>query len=223
MSYENCFDEIFEGEGKYDIPIILPVTEIGVTGWELFENARHAKPQQNVPANMDYRQELGVHFFQDDHKFEIVWSQPRKHLGKLRMYGCVLSPDFSMFVDFPMAVQIMQAYKRHWVARFWQEQGLTVIPTICWSTPESYEWCFDGEPHNSIVAVADIGCTRNPEARELFRKGYDEMISRLSPSKVLFFTYGRGEKDFSGNVEYINIKQMKNFLGGEQWVAEEEG
>ena len=127
------------------------------------------------------------------------------------MYGCLLSPDFSMYTDFPVAVQIMQAYKRHWVARFWQELGFTVIPTICWSTPASYEWCFDGEPHNSIVAVANIGCTRKPEVKALFDLGYSEMLKRLKPSKILFFTYQREGLDYEGNVEYINIKQQKNF------------
>lgn len=211
MSYLNCSEQIFQGEGKYGIPIIKPVYELPyIEKFDMFEIARLAKPQKNIPISFDYRQDYGVHFFQDDHKFDIVFSKPRKHLEKLKLYGCLLSPDFSMYTDFPMAVQIMQHYKKHWVARFWQEQGLTVIPTICWSTLESYEFCFDGEPHNSIVAVSDIGCCRNPEVRRLFQKGYDEMIKRLNPSKVLFFTY-RNEND-NGIVKYINIKRQKNFV-----------
>lgn len=211
MSYLNCSEQIFSGEEKYGIPIIEPVYEIPyIEKWDMFEIARLAKPQKNIPVTFDYRQDYGVHFFQDDHKFDIVFSKPRKHLEKMKLYGCLLSPDFSMYTDFPLAVQIMQHYKKHWVARFWQEQGLTVIPTICWSTQKSYEFCFEGEPHNSIVAVSDICCCRNPEAKELFQKGYDEMIKRLNPSKVLFFTY-RNEKD-NGIVHYINIKRQKNFI-----------
>ena len=208
--WENCSDRIFEGEGIYDIPVILPVENVSVESWDLFENVRHAK-KQDIPAHLDYRQDVGVHFFQDDHKFDIVWSKPRKHLNHLRLFGCVLSPDFSMYTDFPRAVQIMQHYKKHWVARFWQESGLTVIPTICWSTPDSYDWCFDGEPKNSIVAVSDIGCTRVPEVRALFELGYKEMLERLCPRKILFFTYSEKNKVYEGSVEYINIKKIKNF------------
>ena len=212
MSYENCFEEIFEGEGKYNIPIIKPVYDLNINAWALFEDCRN-RYNKEADSMLDTRKKKGVHFFQDDHKFDIVWTHPRKHLEKLRAYGCLLSPDFSMYTDFPMAVQIMQQYKKHWVARFWQEQGLTVIPTIGWTTKESFEWCFDGEPHNSIVAVADIGCSKKPEVRELFLQGYEEMLRRLTPSKVLFFTYGKKEKAFTGNVEYVNIKQIKNFEG----------
>lgn len=116
-----------------------------------------------------------------------------------------------MYTDFPVAVQIMQHYKKHWVARFWQENGINVVPTICWSTTESYEWCFDGEPHNSVVAVSNIGCSRKPEIRKLFDDGYNEMLSRLNPSKILFFTYKRKPMSYKGNVEYINIKNIKKF------------
>lgn len=152
MSYENCSEEIFEGEGKYDIPVIEPVYKCNVKDWTIFEDCRN-RNNEDAKTDLDIRNEKGVHFFQDDHKFDIVWSQPHKHLDRLKAYGCVLSPDFSMYTDFPVAVQIMQHYKKHWVARWWQEQGLTVIPTICWSTPDSYEWCFDGEPHESIMMI----------------------------------------------------------------------
>ncbi len=210
MSYENCFEEMYDSEGFYDFPTIKPVYDIKVDTWRLFEEIRNSNCTDFING-VDTRPNKGVVFFQDDHKFESVWTQPRKHLDKLKGYGAVLSPDFSMFTDFPKAVQIMQMYKRHWVARFWQEHGVTVIPTICWSTPDNYDWCFDAEPHNSIVAVSDIGCTRNPVAKELFDSGYKEMLKRLNPSKILFFTYWT-DKVYEGNVQFIDLKKQKNFI-----------
>lgn len=140
MSYLNCSNQIFQCDGKYGIPIIKPVYEINyIEKWDMFETARSAKVRKNTFAFADYMQDYGVHFFSDDHKFEIVWTQPKKHLDKLRLYGILLSPDFSLYTDFPIAVQIMQHYKKHWVAKFWQDCGFTVIPTISWSTPESYD------------------------------------------------------------------------------------
>ena len=122
MSYENCSLSIYDGDGKFDIPRILPLDDVKVSEWTLFENVRTSRDNHN--------QDKGVHFFQDDHKFEIVWSHPHKHLNRLKSFGCVLSPDFSVYTDFPVAVQIMQQYKKHWVARFWQENGIHVVPTI---------------------------------------------------------------------------------------------
>lgn len=34
--------------------------------------------------------------------------------------------------------------------------GINVIPTICWSNHESFEWCFDGEPTHSVVRYQNI-------------------------------------------------------------------
>ena len=48
-----------------------------------------------------------------------------------------------------------------WCGAYWQSKGLTVIPTISWSTPSSYDFCFDGVEENSIVAVGMIGCKQN--------------------------------------------------------------
>ena len=97
MSFLNTSIAVYDGCGKYDIPSILPVRELDIDSWRMFEEVRHSKPQLNVSTKLDYRQDIGVHFFQDDHKFEIVWQKPHKHLEKLKLYGCLLSPDFSMF------------------------------------------------------------------------------------------------------------------------------
>ena len=95
MMYLNCDIQIFDGEGKYDIPKILPEHDVKVDGWRMFEEVRN-RNLTDGKNDYDVRRNLGVHFFQDDHKFETVWTHPNTHLDKLRMYGCVLSPDFSM-------------------------------------------------------------------------------------------------------------------------------
>ena len=46
----------------------------------------------------------------------------------------------------PFAMQIYNQYRKHWLAAYWQLNGITVYPTISWSDENSYEWCFDGEP-----------------------------------------------------------------------------
>lgn len=205
MSFFNFSEASFEGVGKYGFPKILPTKELNVSKWCMFETVRKG-------SCLEENKDFGVHFFQDDHKFESVWTKPNKHLERLLSYGCVLAPDFSLYTDFPVALQIMQTYKRHWVARYWQEKGIKVIPTINWSTQDSYEWCFDGEPCNSIVAVGNVGLVKNKKARELFDRGFEEMKNRLTPSKILFFTYEKEEyfKYKADNVEFIDINKFKN-------------
>lgn len=62
-----------------------------------------------------------------------------------------------------------------------------MIPTVCWSDDLSFEFCFDGIPKESIVAVANTGCVHGKYQSELFKIGYYEMLDRLNPTKVLFF------------------------------------
>ena len=106
-----------------------------------------------------------------------------------------------MYVDFPKAVQIFNHYRKHWCAAYWQEQGLTVIPTISWGEKDSWDWCFDGEPEGSVVAVSNVGCMKNKEGRKLFLDGYNEMLTRLQPKEVLF--YAHVFDDYKGPVRYI--------------------
>ena len=110
----------------------------------------------------------------------------------------MLTPDFSMYSDFPLPIQKYNHFRKHWVGALWQKLGLTVYPTVGWSDQNSFQWCFLGEPHNAVVALANIGCTR--EYEEEFKLGYNKMLKQLKPSKILLF----GNKmDLKGNIIYI--------------------
>ena len=140
-----------------------------------------------------------------------MWNHPNKYIERFRNCGIICSPDFSLYSDFPKAIQVYNHYRKHWLARFYQDREITVIPTIAWSDKKSYEWCFDGEPKNSIVAVATIGVLRSEESRKLFMDGFNEMIKRLNPSKIICFcSNGKYDKLDLDNVEYINTSTFKN-------------
>jgi hypothetical protein len=130
--------------------------------------------------------EGAIHFFLDDYRFESVWNHPNKALQALltrRM--TVLTPDFSLFADWPIAIQIWNTYRNRWCGARWQAAGLRVIPTISWSTPESYSFAFAGVEERSVVAISTVGIRKASAA--LFEKGYIEMIARLSPSIVMCY------------------------------------
>lgn len=75
---------------------------------------------------------------------------------------------------------------------------MTVYPTISWSNENSYDWCFDGEPVGGIVAVSSVGTQQNKESKQLFLRGYEEMMKRLSPEWVIF--YGKVPEECDWNV-----------------------
>lgn len=129
----------------------------------------------------------GVHFFLDDYQFERVWNRPDNYVDKLSKFDCVLTPDFSLYTDFPLAMQIWNVYRSRLIGSYWQSLGMTVIPTVSWSTYDSYDFCFDGLPENGIVAISTVGVMKNKKAKQLFYDGLDEMIARIHPSGILIW------------------------------------
>ncbi len=75
-------------------------------------------------------------------------------------------------------------YMHRRIGAFWWERNLVVIPTIGWSTPSSFDFCFDGVEKHSIVAVGTIGCKNE---RLNFLRGYNAMMERIAPEVVICF------------------------------------
>lgn len=145
----------------------------------------------------------GVHFFLDDYQFERVFNAPKKWVDELKQFGCVLSPDFSLYADFPVPIQKYNHFRKHWCGALWQKMGLTCYPTIAWSDKQSFQWCFDGEPVEGVIATSNVGCTANKDFRAGFMLGYNEMVKRLKPKKILMF--GNEMEGLQGNIEFIHI------------------
>lgn len=196
-NYENLERRIFDGVGPYGIPPIAPVDYEGGCEFIGFNYAKGCKNTENK----------GIHFFLDDYQFNRLWTNVDRYIPMLSKFRYVMSPDFSTYTDFPKAIQIYNHYRKHWVAAYLQEAGISVIPTISWSTPDSFEWCFDGEPENGVVAVSSVGCARNTESKALFIEGYREMIFRLRPEKIIF--YGDVLTECTGNIVRIKAFQDK--------------
>ncbi|MCM1154245.1 MAG: DUF4417 domain-containing protein [Roseburia sp.] len=189
-NYENLQKRIFDGAGEYGIP------EIKLTQYEKCEfiGFNYAKSEKN-------RTDKGVHFFLDDYQFCRLWNDIDRYVDMLSQFKYVMSPDFSAYTDFPKAIQIYNHYRKHWVGAYLQEYGVNIIPTISWSTPDSFEWCFDGEPASGTVAVSSVGAANSKAKKELFLQGYNAMMERLKPETILF--YGKVPEECEGNIVEI--------------------
>lgn len=128
-----------------------------------------------------------VHFYLDDYQFERVWNTPEKYMKMLSGFDYVFQPDFSLFIDTPLPIQLYNHFRKQWVAAYWEANGIKVIPTIGWSDESSFSFCFEGVPPESIVSVSSVGTQKNNQSKESFLLGYTEMLKRLIPSKILFY------------------------------------
>ena len=187
-NYENLNKAIFSGTGTYGIPPILPDDGADASSFIGFNYARSCK----------HPEDKGLHFFVDDYQFVRLWTNPDAYLDMLARFRCVCTPDFSTYTDFPLAVQIYNHYRKHWLGAYWQQHGITVIPTISWSDKASFDWCFDGEPQGAAVAVSSVGTQLAKDTRRLFLLGYNEMLTRLQPKRIYF--YGTVPDECQGNI-----------------------
>lgn len=155
----------------------------------------------------------GIHFFVDDYQFERVWSSPEKYIEILKDYECILSPDFSLYMDMPMAMKIWNVYRSRQIGAYYQGCGLKVIPTISWAEPETFCFCFEGVPEGSIVAISTIGVKQNKDALKIWRDGVDAMIERIKPAMILVYG-GELDYDYGGiPVKYYENNVTKNWKG----------
>ena len=189
--YQNCEKKMFEGVGSYQIPEIKPI-QMDVENVPLI-GFNYAKTEKNPEDKI-------VHFFLDDYQFDRVWNDPDKYLSVLRRFKAVVSPDFSLYLDFPKVVQMYNGYRRQWCGAYWQDYGINVIPTVRWSDEDSYEWCFDGIPRHSLVCISTVGGFKEKDVREKWLQGYHKALEVLEPSHILF--YGKVFKEIDVPVPY---------------------
>lgn len=204
----NCLNQnraMFEGVGMYDIPVIKR-QEIDLNDnlrWISFNHAfQEKKPEECV-----------CHFYLDDYQFERLWRDPDRYIALFKKFKAITSPDFSLFVDYPIALQIYNHFRKQWLGAYYQTCGVKVIPTVCWSDKRSYDFCFDGIIENSIVTVSDVGCRDSKKATEYFDSGFDEMIKRIYPKKIFLYTSKTDYSldDIGCEVKIIKNKQIERF------------
>ncbi len=152
---------------------------------------------------------VGIHCFVDDYQFERLWNDPYKYVEDIARYECILSPDFSLYLDMPMSMKIWNVYRSRLIGQFLQNYGIKVIPTISWAEKETFEFCFDGIPKGSIVAISTIGVKQNKESLKIWRDGVDEMIKRIKPSAILIYG-GKLDYDYGDiDVRYYDNEVTK--------------
>lgn len=167
-------DAVFDG--KWEIPRIESAVDEVPQSLLLFTEMRKAK-------NLNQ----WIHFYTDDRRFEVLWTQPQKHLKVLQKFDGIISPDYSLCVDMPLSMQVWNVYRNHAISHWLTTKGVKVIPNIRWGDERSYEFCFDGIVPGSIVAVGSHGCIRNSTSRQYFERGLEEMNKRLRPHTILVY------------------------------------
>lgn len=180
---------IFDDElDKFDIPIIFK------------ENIEPPKfLGEYINGDISNWNGGAMHFFLEDYRFNAIWSNPDGMIEKIKQNNVktVLSPDFSLYNDYPLAMQLWNVYRNRVLGAYMQYHGIQVIPTIAWSSERSYDFCFAGVEKGGIVAISNVGVMKinDEEVQRLWYQGYIKMLEVLEPSTVI--CYGDMEQRFS--------------------------
>lgn len=190
----------FEKDGKWEIPLVkkqnLPIGNIELVA------CSDTRANDN-----EINKKKGVHFFVDDYRFLGIYNNPERTLNRYSQYKFLLTPDFSAYADMDLWRQLDSIAKNRWVGAYWQSRGLTVIPTVSWSDARSFEFCFDGIEQGGIVAVGMIGCKHS---RLGFMRGYNAMLERLQPNKIIVF--GTPFPEMEGNIISVDYQSSRKVV-----------
>ena len=147
------------------------------------------------------------HFYVDDYRFNALWQHPEKIL----MTGCVnlIEPNFSVYQQTPKALSIWQVYRKRWLSRYWQRNGIRVIVDL-----------------NVSHLYQDINVMGVPEGWYSFAtRGYTDRwkdtvreyqmageIAGDNVGKLMFLVYGGGQtiKKLCGDNNYVWIPEQED-------------
>ncbi len=130
-----------------------------------------------------------VHLFQDDYRFSgIVWNRLERTTIFLSKFDCVFAPDFSMWRNLPTEFYNKKnVFRSRFVAAYWQSCGFNVIPVASWGGFESFEFCFEGLPKNSIIGVCGVGNHRSIDDFKYWCFGLQRLEEAKRPTLIIIY------------------------------------
>ena len=126
-------------------------------------------------------------FYEHDKEFERLWNNPKQYLYKLKKFKGVISPDFSLYRNMPLVMQMWNTYRGRALAVWLQNNDVEIIPNVRFGDERTFFFCFDGIEENKTVAVGTHGCIKRKEDKIFFKVGLARMVQRLSPKTIIVY------------------------------------
>ena len=98
-----------------------------------------------------------------------------------------------MYLEMNPTMQLYNTFRNRWCGAYWASKGIRVIPTINWGDVSSFDFCFCGVEKGSTVAVSTYMASahnNHADQKAWFMKGYNEMLNRIQPEKVICYNRG---------------------------------
>ena len=142
-------------------------------------------------------------FYEHDKEFERLWNNPKQYLDKLKKFKGVISPDFSLYRNMPLVMQMWNTYRGRALAVWLQNNGIEIIPNVRTADVRTFRFAFKGVESNKTVAIGTHGCIKRKEDKAYFKNGLAELVKRLSPKTII--VYGAAPDDIFKVYEDMGI------------------
>lgn len=177
--------------GAHDIPFCPTTTNVIPSRIITWSEAK-AIYRKNYRKDKKFFYDAFVCFYEDDQKFDGsiagIWRCPHRAISVLKHFSGLITPDFSTYQDFPYPVKLFNTFRMRAFGYWCGRNGLQVINNVRWGTKETFEYCFEGVPSNSIIAIGTVGGSpRKIVDRTRFEEGLTELIKRLAPHTILIY------------------------------------
>lgn len=189
--------------GKYGFPQLAEETYIPT---------KQVKPFNYLMSTSDLSQ-YWMHCFCDDYQFERLWTGLDFYLHYILKLKGFISTDFSLYRDYSDDALIWNCYRNRCMAYAVQKAGGIMIPTAGFGPERTWEWCFDGLPMNSSLAITTNGTLNDPEARRIFVGGVDALVYLKQPANLI--VCGKYPDWLDTKYPDINIVGIPSF--SQQW------
>lgn len=172
-------------DGIYEIPRISGINDVNPKNLILYSDR-----------NLNPNKEDWICFYEDDYKINSFWNRPKRYLNVLSKYGGIITPDYSLYRDMPLAIQIWNTYRSRALGYFLQNNGIKVIPNVRFSDERTYDIACSGIDKNSTIALSTHGLMKISREKELFKYGLEHVINKLTPKTII--VYGTTPEDVFG-------------------------
>lgn len=136
---------------------------------------------QNLHVRQNSRNTL-LTMFCYDKRLLALWNSPLKKIPQFQTYAAVATPDFSLYPSMNYNEIRHNVYMSRWLGKTWQSYGCTIMPTVGWALPDTYDICLGAIEKGSVVIISTLGCTNHKAG---FLNGFEEMKKRIEPPIII--------------------------------------
>ena len=141
-----------------------------------------------------------LHFYTQDYRFNSIWTFPSRYVSMFKSFYSIISPDFSIYENFPYPVQLYNLYRIRMIDCYYINRGVKVIPNISFSS--KLLDCFLFGIDVNTVSVRGTSINSDSYVLRLYSIALELMYNKGINNIIV---YGRLPEDLINKFQSINF------------------